>query len=103
MKTRKQEWHKKGNRRMVLLISQILVLLVFCAAQGSQSGSSANPGQSNTTTTRTTNPDGSTTVTTTTTYSDGSTTTTTTMTRTGMMPVRPGLTCRPKMARLRLP
>ena len=72
-----------GNRRMVLLISQILVLLVFCAAQGSQSGSSANPGQSNTTTTRTTNPDGSTTVTTTTTYSDGSTTTTTTYDKNG--------------------
>jgi len=51
--------------------------LAFVGGDASARKSDRNPGQGNTTTTRTNNPDGSTTVTTTTTYKDGSTTTTT--------------------------
>ena len=51
--------------------------LAFVGRDASARKSDTNPGQGNTTTTRTNNPDGSTTVTTTTTYKDGSTTTTT--------------------------
>jgi len=79
------------NPRITLLLSAMVPLVVLlvmagsspAVAQSGQSSGSANPGQSNTATTRTNNADGSTTVTTTTTYKDGSVTTETTYDKDG--------------------
>src|SRR5258708_5676016 len=73
----------KLTYRKLISAMFLLTALAFCTSLALVGGdasareSDMNPGQRNTTTTRTNNPDGSTTVTTTTTYNDGSTTTTT--------------------------
>ncbi len=61
----------------VLTAFAFCISLALVGGHGWARESGTNPGQGNTSTTRTNNPDGSTTVTTTTTYKDGSTTTTT--------------------------